>query len=271
VKSCGSSYVLDLNDLISCIDVWCRTPRAFEYCHCGSRTVIVSRLLRKFSAGRDDCSGRPVINIINNAVFLDVFILSFIFISRKFIPSICECIAITQLEYVAQLLRYMPDNWPLAHELFTSCIDALHVWFCINGTNDKSAAILLGTHQWAHSYCSFTTIKVAGWHIPLVACIKILGVTLVKNLWSIDNHTNAVIESVCYYIHALQHIHSSMSEDTSAVTSTMPTLFYTLLLRKKSLTTESTEPLHMTSSFQSSSQLFSSSTGFSLNITLTSK
>jgi len=58
----------------------------------------------------------------------------------------------------------------------------------------------------------------------------------------VDNHTNPVIESVCYYICALQHIHSSMSEDTSAVTSTMPTLFYALLLRKKSLTTESTEP-----------------------------
>ena len=51
----------------------------------------------------------------------------------------------------------------------------------------KSEAILLGTRQRAHGYSSLATINVAGSHIPLADHIKILGVTLDKNL-SVNNH-----------------------------------------------------------------------------------
>jgi len=47
---------------------------------------------------------------------------------------------------------------------------------------DKSEAILLGTRQRAHSYSSLATVNVASSQIPLADHIKILGVTLDKNL-----------------------------------------------------------------------------------------
>ena len=76
----------------------------------------------------------------------------------------------------------------------TRCIDSLHVWFYANGmalNPDKSEAILLGTHQRAHSYSSLATINVAGSQIPLADHIKILGATFDKNL-SMNNHVNVV-------------------------------------------------------------------------------
>ena len=77
---------------------------------------------------------------------------------------------------------------------------------------DKSEAILLGTRQRAHSYSSLATVNVAGSQIPLADHIKILSVTLDKNL-SMNNHVNAVCKSIHYHIHALRHIRSSISED----------------------------------------------------------
>jgi len=52
----------------------------------------------------------------------------------------------------------------------------------------------------------------AGSQIPLADNIKILGVTLDKNL-SMNNHVSAVCKSVHYHIRALRHIRSSLSED----------------------------------------------------------
>ena len=78
--------------------------------------------------------------------------------------------------------------------------------------SDKSETILLGTRQRAHSHSSLVTVNVAGSHIPLADHIKILGVTLDKNL-SMNNHVNTVCKSIHYHIRALRHIHSSISED----------------------------------------------------------
>ena len=97
----------------------------------------------------------------------------------------------------------------------TRCIDSLHIWFCANGmalNPDKSEAILLGTSQRAHSYSSLATVNVAGSQIPLADHIKILGVTLDKNL-SMNNHVSTVCKSIHYHIRALRHIRSSISED----------------------------------------------------------
>jgi len=77
---------------------------------------------------------------------------------------------------------------------------------------DKSEAILLGTCQRAHSYSSLATVNVAGSQIPLADHIKLLGVTLNKNL-SMNNHANAVCKSIHNHIRALCHIRSSISED----------------------------------------------------------
>ena len=52
---------------------------------------------------------------------------------------------------------------------------------------DKSEAILLGTRQRGHSYSSLATVNVAGSQIPLADHIKILGVTLDKNL-NVNKH-----------------------------------------------------------------------------------
>jgi len=71
--------------------------------------------------------------------------------------------------------------------------------------------VLLGSRQRAHSYSSLATVNVAVSQIPLADHIKILGVTLDKNL-SMNNHVNAVCKSIHYHICALRHIHSSISE-----------------------------------------------------------
>ena len=81
---------------------------------------------------------------------------------------------------------------------FTSCLDSLHVWFCANGmalNPDKSEAILIGTRQRSSSYCNLATVNVARSQITLADHIKILGVTLDKNL-SMDNQVNAVTKSI---------------------------------------------------------------------------
>ena len=105
---------------------------------------------------------------------------------------------------------YMPDL-----DNLTRCIDSLHIWFCANGmapNPEKTEAILLGTRQRAHSYFSLATVNVAGSQIRLADHIKILGVTLNKNL-SMNNHVNAVCKSIHYHIHTLRHICSCISQD----------------------------------------------------------
>ena len=77
---------------------------------------------------------------------------------------------------------------------------------------DKSETILLGTRQRVHSCSSLATVNVAGSQIPLADHIKILGVTLDRNL-SMNNHVNNVCKSIHYHIGALRHIRSSISED----------------------------------------------------------
>jgi len=82
-----------------------------------------------------------------------------------------------------------------------------HTWFCVDGTAlnpDKSEAILLGICHRADSYSNLATVSIAHCEIPLADHIKILGVTLDKNLF-MDNYVNSVGKSVPYHIRALQH------------------------------------------------------------------
>jgi len=102
-----------------------------------------------------------------------------------------------------QLRYHMLDLNSLA-----SCIDVPHVCFCVNDTAlhpDKSEAILLGTHQRAHTYFNLATINVAGGQFLLVYHIRFVGATLDKNI-SKNNHGSAITKSVHYHISALWHI-----------------------------------------------------------------
>ena len=73
-------------------------------------------------------------------------------------------------------------------------------------------AYFLQTSGVRNSYSSLATVNVVGSQIPLADHIKILGVTLDKNL-SMNNHASAVCKSIHYHIRALRHIRSSISED----------------------------------------------------------
>jgi len=62
----------------------------------------------------------------------------------------------------------------------TSCLHALHSWFCLNGMTlnpDKSDGILLGTRQRSRTFASVRSVNVAGCSVLLSDNIKILGVT----------------------------------------------------------------------------------------------
>jgi len=92
-----------------------------------------------------------------------------------------------------------------------------------------------------HSYCNHFSVNVAGCKIPLADHIRILGVTLDKNL-STDNHVRALSESIHYHIRASRHIRSYISEDLakmvacalcmSALAVTMQILYYMAPIRK---------------------------------------
>jgi len=95
----------------------------------------------------------------------------------------------------------------------TSCIDALHIWFFINGmalNPDKSETILLDRRQRAHSYCNLFSVNVGSCQIPLADHFRILAVSLDKNL-SMYNHITALSKFIHCHIHALQHIRSYIS------------------------------------------------------------
>jgi len=77
---------------------------------------------------------------------------------------------------------------------------------------DKSDAIIIGTHQRSFSYSNITTIDVAGSTIPLADHIKVLGVTLDKQL-TFDDHVSAVCKSAYYHIRAMRHIRPAVTED----------------------------------------------------------
>jgi len=64
----------------------------------------------------------------------------------------------------------------------SSCLSALHNWFCLNGlASSKSESILFGTRQRVHSFPTVSSPTISGSTIQISDSIKILSVTL-------DNH-----------------------------------------------------------------------------------
>ena len=106
---------------------------------------------------------------------------------------------------------------------------------------DKSEAILLGTRQRGHSYSSLATVNVAGSQIPLADHIKILGVTLDKNL-NVNKHVMLsvspfIIISVPYATSVPLYLKTWpkwLRVPSLAPASTTLTLFYLEPLRKTS-------------------------------------
>jgi len=145
---------------------------------------------------------------------------------------------------------------------------------------DKSEAILLGTRQRGHSYSSLATVNVAGSQIPLADHIKILGVTLDKNL-NVNKHVMLslnpfIIISVPYATSVPLYLKTWpkwLRVSSLAPASTTLTLFYLEPLRKTSPNSKKDQNLLarvVTCSTQSSVSS-SSSTGFRVNTTSTSK
>jgi len=145
---------------------------------------------------------------------------------------------------------------------------------------DKSEAILLGTRQRGHSYSSLATVNVAGSQIPLADHIKILGVTLDKNL-NVNKHVMLsvspfIIISVPYATSVPLYLKTWpkwLRVPSLAPASTTLTLFYLEPLRKTSPNSKKDQNLLarvVTCSTQSSVSS-SSSTGFRVNTTSTSK
>jgi len=145
---------------------------------------------------------------------------------------------------------------------------------------DKSEAILLGTRQRGHSYSSLATVNVAGSQIPLADHIKILGVTLDKNLY-VNKHVMLsvspfIITSVPYATSVPLYLKTWpkwLRVPSLAPASTTLTLFYLEPLRKTSPNSKKAQNLlaRVVTCSPQSSVSASSSTGFRVNTTSTSK
>ena len=97
----------------------------------------------------------------------------------------------------------------------SSCLQALHDWFCLNGmalNPDKSDAVLLGTRQRSRSYSHLSSVEVAGHSVLLSDDIKVLGVTLDSYL-TMDKHISTVCKSAFYHIRSLRHIRSVLTDE----------------------------------------------------------
>ena len=147
---------------------------------------------------------------------------------------------------------------------------------------DKSEAILLNTRQRGHSYSSLATVNVAGSQIPLADHIKILGVTLDKNLNVIVNKhvmlsvSPFIITSVPYATSVPLYLKTWpkwLRVPSLAPASTTLTLFYLEPLRKTSPNSKKAQNLlaRVVTCSPQSSVSSSSSTGFRVNTTSTSK
>ena len=108
----------------------------------------------------------------------------------------------------------------LATELtmLSSCLSALHSWFCHNGlalNSSKSESILFGTRQRLHNFPPVTQPSIGGSTIPVSETIKTLGVTL-DNQLTLKQHTQSVCRNIHFHTRALRHIRPALTESMAA-------------------------------------------------------
>jgi len=134
------------------------------------------------------------------------------------VSSIVNSYNVQQHQYADDthlLITLSPTSFSANIFNLTLCLSALHYWFCQNGmalNPDKSDAIIIGTHQRSSSYCNITSIDVADSTIPLADHIKVLDITLDKNL-TFDDHVTHICKSAYYHIRAMRHIRPAITED----------------------------------------------------------
>jgi len=96
----------------------------------------------------------------------------------------------------------------------SSCLSALHNWFCHNGlalNSSKSESILFGTRQRLRNFPLVSTPTIAGSQIPFSDNIKTLGVTLDANL-TLNQHVSSLCKSMHFHTRALRHIRPALSD-----------------------------------------------------------
>jgi len=80
----------------------------------------------------------------------------------------------------------------------SSCLSALHNWFCHNGlaiNSSKSESILFGTRQRLHNFPTVSSPTISGLTIQISDSIKILGVTLDNHL-TLKQHTQSLCRNI---------------------------------------------------------------------------
>jgi len=115
---------------------------------------------------------------------------------QQYADDIRIYIALTTADVIAHLTR------------LSSCLSALHYWFCHNGlalNSSKSESILFGTRQRLRNFPLVSTPTIAGSQIPFSDNIKTLGVTLDANL-TLNQHVSSLCKSMHFHSTALCHI-----------------------------------------------------------------
>lgn len=98
-----------------------------------------------------------------------------------------------------------------------NCLQDLNAWFCQNGlalNPEKSDAVVFGTRPRLDSLPHFNNVNVAGSVVNLSDNVKILGVTLDKQL-TLNDHVNMVCKSSFYHLRSFRHIRSALTQEVA--------------------------------------------------------
>jgi len=126
--------------------------------------------------------------------------------SQQYADNTQIYIALTASGLVAELSR------------LSSCLSALHNWFCHNGlaiNSSKSQSILFGTRQRLHSFSTVSSPTISGSTIQISDSIKILGVTLDNHL-TLKQHTQSLCRNIHFRTRSLRHIRPALTDSMAA-------------------------------------------------------
>ena len=82
------------------------------------------------------------------------------------------------------------------------CLSELHAWFCPNGlalNADQSDVITMATRQQLRKHANLMQVIIAGAQVAVSVSIRILGVTIDKNL-TFDDHATFMCKNLYYHI-----------------------------------------------------------------------
>src|SRR5208282_3945220 len=102
---------------------------------------------------------------------------------------------------------YIAINSTNALTTMNNCFKAVHQWFAANGlalNPSKSEATVIGTSAKLRIEGKIDTIALSDVCIPVVDCVKSLGVSIDSTL-SFNQHVNNICKASHYHIRALRH------------------------------------------------------------------